>query len=535
MTAPASNISAWATRFGLFLAALAPSMGLAQSVLPQVGCAEWQHASALTLEGTIQKGGLQGQFTLRLDTRDGRNTVSRDFGVFSESSGFDGRVGWSRDRSDGSHDLNAEAARAISTTESWILRRGWCDVHGIAVEPMPDESDGGVTVRVWRVTPKNGVLSILRFDRDSGLLRQSEYRMWGNRLIRHYDDWRDVGRGILVAFSERDEDPEDEETETITLSSVRLGTRHFPKSTFARPAQPKDYTILSGARSTTVPYEDDGGARIYVPVFLNGQGPYAFEIDTGGHLIIGTELAKSLQLQPAGQFANTGAGTAVTLTGAVADQEILIGNAVIHRQVAKVRPFSNDRVTGKAPRLGLLGLELFERFAVRIDRARKEVELTPLEKFTGGSGTALPIQFIEDAPLTRGAYNGVPGDFEIDSGNAGPTIIEGYWAHAHGLDVTLAKGLQRTAGTGASAYQEWLSRGDLELGSIKLPHQMISYVGEPARGSESTQLQAGVAGEWALRCFDMTYDYARRIIWVGGARQDCLETPFNLKLEKLVP
>ena len=504
------RITASFTRIWLLLAAVAPGTCLAQSILPQVGCAEWHRASALTLDGTVQEGGLNGRFTLLLDTHGGRNAVSRDFGVFSESSGFDGKVGWSRDRSGGSHDLNAEAALAISTSESWILRRGWCDVHDVVIEPMPDESDAGAAVSVWRITPKDGIPTILRFDRRSGLLRQAEYRMWGNRLIRHYDNWRDVGRGIMVALSERDEDPEDEETETITVSSARLGKRHFPPSTFVRPAQPKDYTILGGAQSTTVPYEDDGGARIYVSVFINGQGPYAFEIDTGGHLIIGTELAKALELEPVGQFTNTGAGTAVTLTGAVANQEIRIGNAVIRRQVAKVRPFPNDRITGRSPRMGLLGLELFERFAVRIDRAKKEVVLTPLERFTGGSGTALPIRFIEDAPLTRGAYNGIDGDFEIDSGNSGPTIIEGYWAHAHGLDATLSKGLPWTAGTGASGYREWLSRGNLELGPIKLPHQIVSYVGQPARGAESTQLQAGLAGEWALRCFDTTYDYPPR-------------------------
>src|SRR6201999_3257265 len=69
-------------------------------------------------------------------------------------------------------------------------------------------------------------------------------------------------------------------------------------------------------------------------------------------------------------------------------------------------------------------------------------------------------------------------------------------------------------------------RGDLELGPIKLPHQIVSYVGQPARGSESTQLQAGLAGEWALHCFDMTYDYAHRIVWVG-TRQNCPDLPFN--------
>ena len=142
MTAPptASISGASSTLFWLLLAAFAPSAGLAQSVLPQVGCAEWHRAPALALQGTVQEGGLNGQFTLLLDTRDGRNTSSQDFGIFSTSAGFDGKVGWSRDRSGGSHDLNAEAAVAISTTESWILRRGWCDVRDVVAEPMPDET-----------------------------------------------------------------------------------------------------------------------------------------------------------------------------------------------------------------------------------------------------------------------------------------------------------------------------------------------------------------------------------------------------------
>jgi hypothetical protein len=58
----------------------------------------------------------------------------------------------------------------------------------------------------------------------------------------------------MIAFSERDEDPEDEETQTMTVSSVRVGERYFPASTFVRPAQPKDYTILGGA-------VDDGSLR----------------------------------------------------------------------------------------------------------------------------------------------------------------------------------------------------------------------------------------------------------------------------------
>jgi hypothetical protein len=262
-------------------------------------------------------------------------------------------------------------------------------------------------------------------------------------------------------------------------------------------------------------------------VFINGKGPFAFELDTGGHFIIGKDLATTLGLDAVGKFSNTGAGTAITQAGVAADQEIRIGNAVISGQPANIRSLANDRISGKPPRAGIIGLELFERFAVAIDRGKKTVTLTPLEQFKGGTGTPLPVHFIEDAPLALGAYNGVPGDFEIDSGNSGVTIIEGYWAHEHGFDVPLAKGLAWGAGSGAGAYPEWISRGDIALGPIMLPHQIVSYVGQPERGSESTRLQAGLAGEWALRCYDMTYDYGHSVVWIGARHPDCSEPAFN--------
>jgi hypothetical protein len=495
------------------------------SNVPRTGCAAWQHAKALTLTGLIEDGGLNGGLAIRLDPHTGHFVNEQNFSVFSSSSGFDGHVGWSKDRSGASHDLDADAARAITTTEAWLLRHGWCSHRDVVLEQLPD--DGGIAEAVWRATPAGGIPIVLRFDAKSGLLRQAEYRLWGNRMIRHYDDWRDVGHGVLVARSEKDEDPEDEDTQTIVLGAAALGTKPFPDSTFARPPRPGDYKILGGAASTAVPYEDDGVARIYIPVFIGGKGPFAFELDTGGHFIIGKDLAATLGLDAVGKFSNTGAGTAITQAGVAPDQEIRIGDAVISGQPANVRALANDRISGKPPRAGIIGLELFERFAVTVDRGKKTVTLTQLEQFKGGTGTPLPIRFIEDAPLTQGSFNGIAGDFEIDSGNSAPTIIEGYWAQQHGLDTHLAKGLAWSAGSGAGAYSEWISRGDIALGPITLPHQIVSYVGQPERGSESTRLQAGLAGEWALRCFDMTYDYGHSVVWIGARHPECSEPAFN--------
>jgi aspartyl protease/PDZ domain-containing protein len=510
--------------------------------LPKAGCTSWTNIAALTLRGTSEEGGLRGKFRIILDLRSGRYVAERDYGVYSMAEGFDGNLAWKRDRSGASHFVDSSPARAITATDVWLLRRGWCDTatNEIKMESLPDEKDGDVEQVVWQVTPKGGIPVVLCFERVSGLLRQSEVHLWSSRLIRHYSDWRDIGGGVMIPFFERDEYPEDESVGTIKIDSAEVSPHPLDGKMFARPPRPHDYEIIGGKSSATVPYEDDGIGRIFVPVLIDGKGPFAFEVDTGGHLILTTATAKQLHLEPIGNSSATGGGTGVIHQGTVRADEIRIGAAVIRNQPIWVLPLpesSNDRGP-RRPRAGILGLELFERFAVQVNRKTKTITLTPLENFPGnGSGVALPISFTEDAPLTRGSFNGIIGDFELDSGNAGPTIVEGYWAKENGLGDFLARGL-RWAGSGIGGdYNIKLSRGDIALGSIKLPQEVVSYAGLMQRGSESTHLQAGVVGESSLYRFDMVYDYARAQVWIDP-KTDIPLRPFNrsgLRLRKDAP
>ena len=271
---------------------------VAQAQLPNTNCASWTKIGTVTLHGTSEAGGLRGIFKMTLDLRSARYVAERDYGIYSEAEGFDGKLTWKRDRSGASHFRDCDPARAITASDVWILRRGWCDAttDGVRVETLPDEKDGDVEETVWRVTPKNGIPIVLRFERASGLLRQSEVHLWSSRLIRHYSDWRDTGEGVMIPFSERDEYPEDELVETIKIDSAESDAHSVESGVFARPPNPHDYAIMGGKKLTTIRYEDDGIGRIFVPVFIDGKGPYPFEVDTGGHLILTTPTANELHL-----------------------------------------------------------------------------------------------------------------------------------------------------------------------------------------------------------------------------------------------
>jgi len=514
-------------------ASLAHEVGRAtrSSGLPRAACAGWDRIGALWVMGSAELGGLTGSLTMTVDTRTGRYVTEHDYGIDSRSEGFNGRVGWSRDRSGASHALDSRDALATSATLAWLARRGWCEstpeeTHSIK---LPAQTDAGVEVVAWQVTPPGGSPAILRFDRSSGLPRNYEIRLPFNRLIRHFDDWRRSGAGVLVAWSQRDEDPEDESLETVAVRSVRVSRSPPPTATFARPPLPADFAILNGARSATVSYEDDGIGRIYVPVFVDGRGPFAFEVDTGGHLVLSEQTAAAVHLRAAGHLSNTGAGTGIDHAGLARTQEIRIGAAIIRNQVAKVRALpeaANDRGL-RLPRAGILGLELFERFVVQLDRTRRTLTLTPIPSFQDTpQGVALPIHFNEDAPLVSGTFEGIAGDFELDSGDAGPAIVEGYWATQQGLDKALRHGIPWAGSSVGGEYGEVLTRHDLSVGPLKLPHEIVSYVGVSERGSESTHMQAGVIGESTLRRFNMTYDYGHRRVWIDPKARVPAQ-PFN--------
>jgi hypothetical protein len=325
------------------------------------------------------------------------------------------------------------------------------------------------------------------------------------------------GGGVLFPFTQRNGDPDEDATELTKVTTAKFDARQRATSVFAKPVQPRDYLIVGGAKSATVSYEDGGRGRIYVSVLIDDKGPFPFEVDTGGHLILTPETAAQIHLVPVGNFSNSGGGPGVDHSGVVRTREIRIGSAVIQNQIANVLAISkigNDR-GAQPPRAGILGLELFERFAIQLDRTAKTLTLTPLESFQGvARDQTIPIRFTDDAPEAVGTFNGISGDFMLDTGDAAPAIIYGYWAQEHGLSAALSQGVQWSSVGVGGEFPVRLSRGDFTLGPLSLAHEVVSYTGIGKHGNSSTHLLAGIIGESSLYRFNMTYDYGHQVVWI---------------------
>jgi hypothetical protein len=488
----------------------------AGTVIPfRSACPGGASVGVIVMRGRTTGGGLDGDVSRTIDLSTGYWLESRQFDGYAVASGFDGVVNWSQDRSGGSHHLNSEFAQKLARSDSWILRQGWCRANSAKIGAPADKTVAAHVYAVFQVIPDGGAPIELWMDPASGLPFRVVEQLYESHRSRTYSAWTTLPNGTPIATKEYLEYPEDEASETLTFMSVAPNTS-VPKTVFSEPAPPRDYAIAGGRASTTVSYESDVD-RIFLPVMIDGHGPLLFELDTGGHLIFTADAARGLNLTPIGAFSSTGAGQAVVKAGFVKVHEVRIGDAVIRDQPVKVLPLrasSNDRGP-RAPRSGILGLELFERFAVQLDRNAHSITLTPLSEFTHrGKGTALPLQFTEDAPLTQGAIQGIAGIVELDTGNSGPATLEGLWATNHGLAEQFSRGVV-TSGSGVGGdYRDTVNRATLKLGPFDLPNELVSYVGIVERGADSVQSLAGNFGEPILQQFNITFDYARYVVWL---------------------
>lgn len=461
----------------------------------------------LAISGEVTQGDLRGTFTREIDPTTGRFRESVDLGLVKSGTGFDGRMAWSRDVSGASHYLTSDFARKVAVSEAWLTSNLDCPppTHSTAAKHLGPNSSG---FDVWQITPTGGAPIELWYNFRTGELDRSVLQYPENRLIHHYSDWREISPGLRLPFAQRDEDPEDESDSLYAFGTVAK----LKDASFSPPPLPNDSRILSG-KSTTIPFEDDGGRRIFLPVYLNGKGPFAFELDNGGHFILAEATAKTLGVVAQGSFSSTGAGNAIRQAGYVPIAKLRVGDAEIVNQTAKVLPLSSNDRGSLPPRAGILGLEFFERFIVSIDHRKKTVTLSPIiEPLRAAPGRPLRLLFDEDAPLVEGSFEGAKGNIMLDIGNAGPTIIEDYWATQNGLTAALSKGTPN----GSSK----LSKGRISIGPFSLADESVRYFGSAERGSEYTRSVAAIAGEPLLSRFNAVYDYERQTVWLEPVASD---------------
>jgi Aspartyl protease/PDZ domain len=506
-----------------------------------VGGARWTGITQIVAYGTATMAGLRGTARFDDDLTDGRYARRFEIAVMGSSAEvYDGSTSWAQDISGGVHRYDSPYAREQAVTNAYLARRGYFEPRSPAsVTCLGTRVVDRRSQVVIRVQPNGGSAAELAIDAETHLLASVTQRAPLERTVVTYADYRTVD-GVVLPFSisvGTEKDPADDYAFTVTRYELRRDVR---SGDFAKPVARAAFRMLGNATSTTVPMMLEG-RQLMVWASINGRPAMPFILDTGGHAILTTLAARTLGLTATGAGKSGGSGAGTISTAYTRVRSVRVGSAELLDQPFLVipYPYSFYERGKRTPLAGILGLEFFERFAVRLDYGERTVTLTPLATFRDARGTAVPFTFERDPdePMVDASADGYSGLFGVDTGNAGNLILFGPFLERAGLDARYAGGsLIIGHGTGGTntGHLETLRTFTIDGHAL---HGVEANFTKMKTGAFSAWTQAGNLGFSILSKFIPTFDYARQTLYLAPANRTTAIPPnrSGLSFEKNEP
>ncbi len=375
----------------------------------------------------------------------------------------------------------------------------------------------GRTLDQLRITPHGGKPFGASFDSNTHLLAQiTEDRQFFHTRT-GLDEYR-AEHGVQVAHRVTiDNGSGKENIEYLRLTACSFETAR-PRASYSRPTQPPAGAAISaGASSVTLPFRLLNN-HIYVNAMVNGKGPYTFIVDTGGHNLLSPPLIAELGLKTIGAQAMSGAGEKTAAGGFVHVDEIALGAVQLHNQLGFATQIYDPSIEGIRVD-GMVGFELFRRFAVRIDYGHNTLTLTDPTRFDpADAGTAIPFVFYDHLPMVEGLVGDLPARFDIDTGSRSEVDLTGPFVSAHDLHKKFSKGISTVKGWGVGGpSRSYVVRlPSLTLGSVAV-NAPVAGLSEDKGGSLSDPSYDGNIGSGFLKRFVVTFDYAHQVMYLKPA------------------
>lgn len=135
-----------------------------------------------------------------------------------------------------------------------------------------------------------------------------------------------------------------------------------------------------------MPYQPDG-SLIMLPVSLNGASPQLFMLDSGAsHSVIDPRLARETGLRVVGAGTTTGTGAGGVAIQHAAAATLTIGAFILDVPEPWLIDLSGVPIDARVR--GLIGAELFKRYAVRLDPAGRRIAVYESGAYWVPAGTA---------------------------------------------------------------------------------------------------------------------------------------------------
>jgi len=277
------------------------------------------------------------------------------------------------------------------------------------------------------------------------------------------------------------------------------------------------------------------GNRIYLPVKVNGSGPFRFILDTGASVsVINQSRSQELgvKVKDTGQLMSAGAGENKTRIYQAKDVSFSLPDGIsltVRNAIALPMDDVEKRLGGAI--YGALGFELFDRYIVQVDYSAKTLTLSDPKAFEySGRGEAVPI-VVQDRHPTVSARITLPGtgplegNFLIDTGAGGALVLTTPFIEKNGLEALVRDGIPVESGGVGGEFKSSMGRAmSFQFGKSVIESPTVVF-SKAARGATTNSSKAGDIGGETLRRFLVIFDYSRKQMILEP--QPSLAAPFE--------
>jgi hypothetical protein len=469
----------------------------------------------LVLEYAVRASGLNGTAKHVGDLATGAFVDRYDLSIISGGNGYDGRTPWQTDVSGVSTDQEEGDRIPVAVNEAYRNANLWWhpDRGGARVVYVGRERVDGRPADHLAVTPRGGGRFEAWFDAGNHLLvKTAEPQQFFRNTQTLYGDYRRVA-GVMLAHRRTIDFGNGDPQELVVKRAIFASRRSL--ATYSRPTAPAPGGhIEGGATSAVLPFRLLNN-HVYVQATVNGKGPYTFIVDTGGHTLISPRLAAVAGLKVAGAATTSGAGEGKETTGFARYREIALGPVRLTDQPAFITNIYDPAVEG-IPVDGMIGFELFARFAVKLDYGAKAMTVSMFPAFDPrGAGTPVPFKFYDHLPNVRGSIGGLPARFDIDTGSRSELDVTSPFVATHRLRDRYKPGISIITGWGVGgASRSYVVRiPSIVLGSVNVPN-VVADLSEAKSGSFSDPNYEGNVGSGLLKRFVVSFDYSHKTMYL---------------------
>jgi hypothetical protein len=468
----------------------------------------------LELEYTLEASGLTGPATHVGDLATGAFIDRYEASVISGGNGYDGRIPWQTDVSGVSTDQEEGDRIPVAVNEAYRNANLWWrpDRGGAKLLYIGREKLDGREADHLAVTPRGGHRFEAWFDAASHMLVRTAEPQQFFKTQTLYGDYRPAA-GAMIAYS-RTFDFGTGDPQRYTLKRAGFG-RARPLADYSRPKAPARGGHIEGVlKSATLPFRLLNN-HVYVQASVNGKGPYTFIVDTGGHTLISPRVAAEAGLEVVGAGKTSGAGEKTETTGYARYREIALGPVRLTDQPAFITNIYQPSIEGISVD-GMVGFELFARFAVTLDYGAKTMTIGDFASFDPkDAGTAVPFKFYDHLPAVRGFIDDMSARFDIDSGSRSELDITSPFVAKHRLRERYRPGISAITGwgVGGAARSYVVRMPSLTLGTVEVPN-VVAGLSESKAGSFSDPNYEGNIGSGLLKRFVVSFDYGRQTMYL---------------------